>query len=62
MAGVRGGRGFTLPLLITNSVVYLIILGLVSWSLNKYLNGEQNHPRNISLCLSVSLSPSPADC
>ncbi|XP_059670573.1 membrane protein PM19L-like [Cornus florida] len=32
------------PLLVVNFVVYLVILGLAAWSLDKYINGEQNHP------------------
>lgn len=31
-------------LLAVNFVVFLIVLGLSSWSLDKYINGEQNHP------------------
>lgn len=33
------------PLLVINLVVYLIVLGLAGWSLDKYIDGEQNHPR-----------------
>ncbi|KAK9194574.1 hypothetical protein WN944_005281 [Citrus x changshan-huyou] len=44
MAIGRVGRGLVSPLLAVNFVVYLIILGLAAWSLNKYINGEQNHP------------------
>ncbi|XP_075510526.1 membrane protein PM19L-like [Primulina tabacum] len=32
------------PLLTVNFVVYLIVVGLVCWSLDKYIDGEQNHP------------------
>ncbi|KAM7279772.1 hypothetical protein ACFE04_006906 [Oxalis oulophora] len=32
------------PLLIVNLVVYLIVIGLSAWSLDKFINGEQNHP------------------
>ncbi|XVE72043.1 hypothetical protein DITRI_Ditri11bG0007000 [Diplodiscus trichospermus] len=40
----RGGRSLMPPLLAVNFVVYLIILGLASWSVDKYINGEQNNP------------------
>ncbi|XVF71663.1 hypothetical protein PTKIN_Ptkin12aG0057700 [Pterospermum kingtungense] len=40
----RGGRSLIPPLLAVNFVVYLVILGLASWSVNKFINGEQNHP------------------
>lgn len=32
------------PLLVANLVVYLVVLGLAGWSVDKYINGEQNHP------------------
>lgn len=38
------GRGLVSVLLVTNLVIYLIILGLAGWSLDKYIDGEQNHP------------------
>ncbi|XP_015158789.1 uncharacterized protein [Solanum tuberosum] len=44
MAVGRGGRTFMGPLLVINLVVYLIVLGLAGWSLDKYIDGEQNHP------------------
>ncbi|KMT18516.1 hypothetical protein BVRB_2g026540 [Beta vulgaris subsp. vulgaris] len=44
MAQGRLGRGFMWPILVVDLVVYLIILGLSSWSLNKYIDGQQNHP------------------
>ncbi|KAM7267525.1 hypothetical protein ACFE04_009691 [Oxalis oulophora] len=31
-------------LLVVNLVVYFIVLGLEGWSVDKYINGEQNHP------------------
>lgn len=34
------------PLLAVNFVVHLIVLGLAGWSLDKYIDGEQDHPRN----------------
>ncbi|KAI4352244.1 hypothetical protein L6164_006515 [Bauhinia variegata] len=40
----RRGKGLMGPLLAANLVVYLIILGLAGWSLDKYIDGEQNHP------------------
>ncbi|XP_075079711.1 membrane protein PM19L-like [Nicotiana tabacum] len=39
MANGRGGRSLMGPFLVINLVVYLI-----GWSLDKYINGEQNHP------------------
>ncbi|XP_057488109.1 membrane protein PM19L-like isoform X1 [Actinidia eriantha] len=44
MAVGREGRSLIGPLLIANFVVYLILLGLAAWSLDKYIDGEQNHP------------------
>ncbi|XP_009601672.1 membrane protein PM19L [Nicotiana tabacum] len=44
MANGRGGRSLMGPFLVINFVVYLIILGLAAWSLDKYIDGEQNHP------------------
>lgn len=41
----RGGRSLMKPLLVVNFVVYLIVLGLAAWSLDKYIDGEQDHPR-----------------
>lgn len=32
------------PLLAVNFVVYLILLGLAGWSIDKYIDGEQDHP------------------
>lgn len=45
MAVGRGGRSLMGPFLVINLVVYLIVLGLAGWSLDKYIDGEQNHPR-----------------
>ncbi|KAI6670518.1 hypothetical protein NL676_005403 [Syzygium grande] len=39
------GRDLTGPLLVVNLVVFLIILGLAGWSLDKYIDDEQTHPR-----------------
>ncbi|KAL0449991.1 UNVERIFIED_CONTAM: Membrane protein PM19L [Sesamum latifolium] len=44
MAYGRGGRRLMGPLLAVNSVVYMILLGLAGWSLDKYIDGQQNHP------------------
>ncbi|CAN0928912.1 Membrane protein PM19L [Linum grandiflorum] len=38
------GRGLMSPMLIVNLVVLFIVLGLAAWSLDKYINGQQNHP------------------
>ncbi|MFS7899142.1 hypothetical protein Hanom_Chr00s045990g01776791 [Helianthus anomalus] len=54
------GRGLMVPMLIANFVVYVIVVGLAAWSIDKYIDGEQNHPRKLSLyktvCLIVSLT------
>ncbi|KDP32936.1 hypothetical protein JCGZ_12967 [Jatropha curcas] len=44
MATGRTQRDLIGPLLAVNFIVYLIILGLAGWSLDKYINGEQSHP------------------
>ncbi|KAJ0042512.1 hypothetical protein Pint_18803 [Pistacia integerrima] len=44
MAIGRVGKSLVSPLLVVNSVANLIILGLAGWSLDKYIDGEQNHP------------------
>ncbi|KAI3451751.1 hypothetical protein Pfo_008416 [Paulownia fortunei] len=44
MAYGRGGRRLMGLLLAVNSVVFLILLGLAGWSLDKYIDGHQNHP------------------
>ncbi|KZV53870.1 hypothetical protein F511_00136 [Dorcoceras hygrometricum] len=44
MAIGNGGRRLMGPLLTVNFVVYLIVVGLAGWSLDKYIDGEQNHP------------------
>ncbi|KAL2939145.1 Membrane protein PM19L, partial [Bienertia sinuspersici] len=38
------GRGLMWPILVVDLVVYLIVIGLASWSLDKYIDGQQNHP------------------
>ncbi|MCL7043030.1 hypothetical protein MKW94_005619 [Papaver nudicaule] len=43
MATDNIGRGLISPLLAVIFVMYLIVLGLASWSLDKYINGEQHH-------------------
>ncbi|KAF5750027.1 hypothetical protein HS088_TW03G00356 [Tripterygium wilfordii] len=44
MAVGRDGRDFMGILLAVNLVANVIILGLAGWSLDKYIDGEQNHP------------------
>ncbi|GMY24380.1 membrane protein PM19L-like [Fagus crenata] len=44
MAAGRRGKDQIGPLLVVNLVVFLIVLGLAGWSLDKFINGEQNHP------------------
>lgn len=41
----RGVRGLMRVILIVNFVAYLIVLGLAAWSIDKYIDGEQDHPR-----------------
>ncbi|RID49016.1 hypothetical protein BRARA_I05485 [Brassica rapa] len=38
------GRNIAAPLLFLNLVMYLIVLGFASWCINKYINGQTNHP------------------
>lgn len=38
------GRNIAAPLLFLNLIMYLIVLGFASWCLNKYINGQTNHP------------------
>ncbi|XP_041003607.1 membrane protein PM19L-like [Juglans microcarpa x Juglans regia] len=44
MAAGRRGRDLLGPLLAVNLVVYLVVLGLAGWSIEKYIDGQQNHP------------------
>ncbi|KAL5722219.1 hypothetical protein ACHQM5_005765 [Ranunculus cassubicifolius] len=39
-----GTRNLMGPLLAINFVIFLIVIGLASWSLDKYIDGEQHHP------------------
>lgn len=38
------GRSIAGPLLFLNLLMYLITLGFASWCLNRYINGQTNHP------------------
>ncbi|XP_030923828.1 membrane protein PM19L [Quercus lobata] len=38
------GRNIAAPLLFLNLIMYLIVLGFASWCLNRYINGQTNHP------------------
>lgn len=42
------GRGLMVPMMIANFVVYIIVVGLAAWSLDKYIDGQQDHPRKFS--------------
>ncbi|XP_052205796.1 membrane protein PM19L-like isoform X2 [Diospyros lotus] len=44
MAIGRRARSLMGPILTANFVGYLILLGLAGWSLDKFIDGEQNHP------------------
>ncbi|KAG9458078.1 hypothetical protein H6P81_002586 [Aristolochia fimbriata] len=46
MTAGTAGKSFMGPLLAVNLVMYIIVLGLAGWSLDKYINGE-NHPRKL---------------
>ena len=52
MALGKVGKNFMAPLLAVNLVVHVIVVGLAGWSLDKYIDGEQNHPRTYPLYLS----------
>lgn len=43
------GRGLMVPMMAANFVVYLIVVGLAAWSIDKYIDGQQNHPRKFSI-------------
>lgn len=38
------GRNIAAPLLFLNLVMYLIVLGFSSWCINRFINGQTNHP------------------
>ncbi|KAL6292328.1 hypothetical protein ACE6H2_000470 [Prunus campanulata] len=38
------GRTVAAPLLFLNLIMYLIVVGFASWCLNKFINGQTNHP------------------
>ncbi|KAD5960890.1 hypothetical protein E3N88_12362 [Mikania micrantha] len=38
------GRGLMVPMLIANFVVCMIMVGLAAWSIDKYIDGQQDHP------------------
>ncbi|GLT76600.1 hypothetical protein SLA2020_482520 [Shorea laevis] len=38
------GRNMAAPLLFLNLIMYAIVLGFASWCINKYINGQTNHP------------------
>ncbi|KAH0640491.1 hypothetical protein MTR67_041488 [Solanum verrucosum] len=38
------GRSLAGPLLFLNLLMYLIVLGFASWCLNRFINGQTNHP------------------
>ncbi|KAL3507470.1 hypothetical protein ACH5RR_032852 [Cinchona calisaya] len=38
------GRNLAAPLLFLNLIMYFIVLGFASWCLNRYINGQTNHP------------------
>ncbi|KAK6914180.1 AWPM-19-like [Dillenia turbinata] len=52
------GRNLAGPLLFLNFVMYIIVLGFASWCVNKYINGQANHPAWRSDSLSAAGSSS----
>ncbi|KAG6668520.1 hypothetical protein I3843_01G171400 [Carya illinoinensis] len=38
------GRNLAAPLLFINLIMYLLVVGFASWCINKYINGQMNHP------------------
>ncbi|XP_050370483.1 membrane protein PM19L-like [Argentina anserina] len=38
------GRNIAAPLLFINLIMYLIVVGFASWCLNRFINGQTNHP------------------
>jgi flagellar biogenesis protein FliO len=49
------GRTIAAPLLFINLLMYLLVVGFASWCLNRFINGQTNHPSKLSLSLSLSL-------
>ncbi|KAL2463226.1 AWPM-19-like family protein [Forsythia ovata] len=37
-------RNLAAPLLFLNLIMYFIVLGFASWCMNRYINGQTNHP------------------
>ncbi|EXC58967.1 hypothetical protein L484_000734 [Morus notabilis] len=58
------GRNIAAPLLFLNLIMYFIVVGFASWCLNRFINGQTNHPsgnhirawRNDSLAAAAALS------
>jgi flagellar biogenesis protein FliO len=50
------GRTIAAPLLFINLLMYLLVVGFASWCLNRFINGQTNHPSKLSLSLSLSLT------
>ncbi|XP_074556054.1 membrane protein PM19L [Curcuma longa] len=38
------GRNAAAPLLFLNFIMYIIVIGLASWNLNHFINGQTHHP------------------
>lgn len=43
------GRNVAAPLLFLNLIMYFIVVGFASWCLNKFINGQTNHPSKFIL-------------
>lgn len=54
------GRNVAAPLLFINLIMYLLIIGFASWCIDRYINGQTNHPSKFmnptSLSVALSLS------
>ncbi|KAM7253400.1 hypothetical protein ACFE04_008796 [Oxalis oulophora] len=38
------GRNIAAPLLFLNLIMYLIVIGFASWAVNRFVDGQTNHP------------------
>ncbi|XP_024031042.1 membrane protein PM19L [Morus notabilis] len=41
------GRNIAAPLLFLNLIMYFIVVGFASWCLNRFINGQTNHPSSV---------------
>ena len=38
-------KGMMMPVLVVELAIFIVIIGLASWSLDMYIDGRQNRPR-----------------